>query len=133
MIHCRVVTPQGLAREMDTTILNVVSSVGQLGILAHHVPLVSQLEISRLATVENGVRKVYAIAGGLLYFANDQATLLTDALETIEDIELNRAIQAKERAEQRLASQDEHIDIKRAEVALKKAINRIHVKGEARE
>ena len=49
MIHCRVVTPEGLAKEMDTTILNVVSTVGQLGILSRHVPLVTPLAISRIA------------------------------------------------------------------------------------
>ena len=57
MIHCRVVTPEGLAKEMDTTILNVVSTVGQLGILSRHVPLVTPLAISRMITEESDGRK----------------------------------------------------------------------------
>ena len=75
MIHCRVVTPEGLAKEMDTTILNVVSTVGQLGILSRHVPLVTPLAISRMITEESDGRKEYAVAGGLLYFENDLATI----------------------------------------------------------
>ena len=107
MIHCRVVTPEGLAKEMDTTILNVVSTVGQLGILSRHVPLVTPLAISRMITEESDGRKEYAVAGGLLYFENDLATILTDAIESKEEIDLRRAV-----------------------VALKKAINRISVKNE---
>ena len=127
MIHCRVVTPEGLAKEMDTTILNVVSTVGQLGILSHHVPVVTALEISRLTTEEADGRKTYAIAGGLLYFENDLATILTDAIESQEEIDLPRAEKAKLRAESRL--KDPNADLRRAELALKKAINRISVKN----
>ena len=128
MIHCRVVTPEGLAKEMDTTILNVVSTVGQLGILSRHVPLVTPLAISRMITEESDGRKEYAVAGGLLYFENDLATILTDAIESKEEIDLRRAEEAKQRAEAQL--DDPNMDMRRAEVALKKAINRISVKNE---
>lgn len=128
MIHCRVVTPEGLAKEMHTTILNVVSTVGQLGILSRHVPLVTPLAISRMITEESDGRKEYAVAGGLLYFENDLATILTDAIESKEEIDLRRAEEAKQRAEARL--DDPNMDMRRAEVALKKAINRISVKNE---
>ena len=123
MIHCRVVTPEGLAKEMDTTILNVVSTVGQLGILSRHVPLVTPLAISRMITEESDGRKEYAVAGGLLYFENDLATI-----ESKEEIDLRRAEEAKQRAEARL--DDPNMDMRRAEVALKKAINRISVKND---
>lgn len=113
---------------MDTTILNVVSTVGQLGILSRHVPLVTPLAISRMITEESDGRKEYAVAGGLLYFENDLATILTDAIESKEEIDLRRAEEAKQRAEARL--DDPNMDMRRAEVALKKAINRISVKND---
>ncbi|MFQ8581616.1 MAG: hypothetical protein ACLSA6_03285 [Holdemania massiliensis] len=50
-------TPEGLAKELDTTILNVVSTVGQLGILSRHVPLVTPLAISRMITEESDGRR----------------------------------------------------------------------------
>lgn len=130
MIHCRVVTPEGLAKELDTTILNVVSTVGQLGILSRHVPLVTPLAISRMITEESDGRREYAVAGGLLYFENDLATILTDAIESKEEIDLRRAEEAKQRAEARM--EDPNMDIRRAEAALKKAMNRISVKGEVK-
>lgn len=128
MIHCRFVTPMGIYKEVDTSILNVDTTEGQRGLLPNHMPLVTMLKIGVISTIENGVRNEYAIAGGMLYFRDNVAEILTDAIENKEEIDLERAYQAKQKAEQRLSSKDENIDIKRAEVALKKAINRIKVK-----
>ena len=86
------------------------------------------LAISRMITEESDGRKEYAVAGGLLYFENDLATILTDAIESKEEIDLRRAEEAKQRAEARL--DDPNMDMRRAEVALKKAINRISVKND---
>ena len=72
-------------------------------------------------------REVYAIAGGMLYFKDNECTILTPAIENKEDIDLRRAEEAKERAEKRI--HDPNMDQKRAEVALRKAMNRISVKG----
>ena len=59
---------------------------------------------------------------------NDLATILTDAIESKEEIDLRRAEEAKQRAEARL--DDPNMDMRRAEVALKKEINRISVKND---
>lgn len=128
MIHCRFVTPMGIYKEVDTSILNIDTIEGQRGLLPNHMPLVTMLKIGVISTIEHGVRNEYAIAGGMLYFRDNVAEILTDAIENKEEIDLERAYQAKQKAEQRLSSKDEGIDMKRAEVALKKAINRIKVK-----
>lgn len=129
MIKCTVITPDGVHYELTTSIINVGSTDGQRGILPNHMPLVLMLDISRMTTVENGVRKHYAIGGGMLYFKNNEATILVDTFETKEQIDEKRALEAKERAEGRLSKKkDPDIDYKRAEVALKKAINRLNVK-----
>lgn len=129
MIHCRVVTPSGVYKEMDTTILNVVSTDGQLGILPKHIPLVTMLKISEMTTVENGSRESYAISGGLLYFENDQAMILVDSIENKKDIDLERAKAAMERAQDRLNSKRADIDMVRAQAALLRAINRVKISG----
>ena len=98
-----------------------------MGILANHMPIVTMIEISMMTTIENGIRKEYAIAGGLFFFKDNEATILSDAIESEEEIDVQRAISAKERAEAFLHSNNQNIDIKRAEIALRKAINRINV------
>ena len=129
MIHCRIVTPHGVYKEMDTPIINVDTEDGQRGILPNHMPIVMMLKIARMETEENGTRQEYAVAGGLFYFRENQAEILTDAIENKNEIDAERAARAKERAEKRLASDDPNYDLQRARIALQKAINRMNVKG----
>ena len=127
MIKTKIVTPEGVYREFETAILNVRSTDGQRGILPNHMPTVLMLEISRLETKEEGKKKKYEIAGGMLYFENNVATILVDSIESQEEIDEQRALAAKSRAEERLNRKDPNVDIRRAEIALHKAINRINV------
>jgi len=127
-IHCRIVTPKGVYREMDASILTIETEEGQQGILPNHMPLVTMLKIGKLAAEEKEGRRNYAIAGGLFYFRDNQADILTDAIEAKEEIDETRAEAARRRAEERLASRDPNVDLKRAEAALSKALNRLSVK-----
>ncbi|MFV0479031.1 MAG: ATP synthase F1 subunit epsilon [Anaerorhabdus sp.] len=128
MIHCKIVTPLGVYKEVDTTILNVQNQTGQMGILPNHVPLVTMLEVSKMSTVENGQREEYAIGGGLLYFEDNVAKILVDSIENKNEIDEERAMAAKLRAEESLGEEVGE-DLKRAELSLKRAINRLSVKG----
>ena len=65
----------------------------------------------------------------MFYFHDNMATLLVDAIEAKDEINLDRALASKKRAEERLAQKDPNLDMKRAELSLKRAINRINVKG----
>ena len=128
MIHCRVVTPEGVYKEMDTPIINICSTDGEQGILVNHMPLVTMLKIVHMSTEENGVRQDYAVAGGLFYFRDNEAKILSDAVESRTEIDEDRAEAAKQRALTHLQSGNPNEDLKRAQVALEKAINRIKVK-----
>jgi F-type H+-transporting ATPase subunit epsilon len=127
MFTLNMITPHGKPRKVETAICNLVTPQGQMGILANHMPLVTMIEISMMTTIENGVRTSYAIAGGLFFFKDNEATILSDAIEKESEIDVERALSAKERAEALLSSNHPDIDIKRAEVALRKAVNRINI------
>ena len=129
MIHCRIVTPHGVYKEMETPIINIETDEGQRGILPNHMPLVTMLKIGKMETEEKGKRQEYAVAGGLFYFRENLAEILTDAIENKDEIDAERAARAKERAERRLKSNDPNFDLQRARIALQKAINRMNVKG----
>ena len=128
-MKCRIVTPNGLYRETECSILNVRTIDGQRGILSNHMSLVTMLDIGKMSFVTEQGREEFAVAGVMLYFKDNLATLLVDAIESKEEIDVNRALEAKKRAEERLMKKDVNIDIRRAELALKRAINRISVKG----
>ena len=127
MIKTKFVTPNGLYKEVDSETISCLSSDGWRCILRNHMPLVLMLEISRLETVENKKKEYYAIGGGMLYFNNNEATVLVNSIESKDEIDKDRAIEAKKRAEKRINSKDGNIDLIRASVALKRAINRLEL------
>ena len=127
MITCEIITPNGPYKTIECQALTVGTIDGERGLLEHHMPIVLMLDISKLVLTIEGEKKYYAIAGGMLYFENGVAKILVDSIEAEEDIDVDRAISAKERAEKRLQSKDKNYDMRRAEIALKKAINRIRV------
>ena len=97
-----------------------------LGILPNHTPLVSKVKVSKMFIVQNGDKKCYAIGEGLLNISKDGVTLLLESIESKNDIDIDRAKNAKKRAEQRLATLV-NIDVDRAQRALNRANNRISV------
>lgn len=127
MIHVRIVTPEGLYKEFDASIVNIQTEDGDQGILPNHMPIVTMLKVGRMECEEEGGRNIYAIAKGLFYFHDNVAEILTDAIENKNDIDVDRAKKAKERAEERLSKNDPTTDKIRAELALQKAINRINI------
>lgn len=122
----KIVTPRGTYLEKDVNILNIRTTNGQMGILANHLPLASAIEISDMNFVADGKREIFAIGGGFVYVGQHDTTIIANSIESQEEIDIARANKAKERAQKRLENKDG--DILRAEMALRKALNRIHVK-----
>lgn len=123
----KIVTPRGIYKETEVEMLNLRTTAGQIGILAHHLPLAAAIEISEMNYIQNGERHKFAIAGGFVYVNEADTTIIANAIESPEEIDLQRAKEAKRRAEERL--KQSHSDIVRAEIALRKALTRIHVKS----
>ena len=128
-ISVRIITPFGVYKETTASIINFQNTEGQRGLLANHIPLVSILPISQMTIVENGVREKYAVGDGMLYFKDNFCRILVDVIENEKDIDYNRAYAAKERALKRIREAGESTDLVRAELALKKAMNRINTIG----
>lgn len=128
VIKIIIKTPFGLYKETEASIINVNSLDGVRGILPNHVPLVLSLVIGKLELEENQVRNIYAISNGLLYFSNNVCHIMVETIESQIEIDLERALASQKRALERLKN-NHHIDRKRAEIALKKAVNRIEIKN----
>ena len=128
MISLKVVTPKGKYHECDAKSIHCKSVEGEMTILPNHIPLFASLVPCKL-TVENdkGEKEEYAISGGLLQFNQNKSLLLTDAIEGKDEIDIPRAEAALKRAKERLAKKDSNTNMKRAELALYRAINRISV------
>lgn len=128
MIHCKIVTPLGVYRDVMVKNIHCTSVEGEMTILPNHMPVFISLKSSPLKFLnEFDKKKKYAVAGGFLYFENNEALFLVDAIEGKGDIDIERARRAYRRARERLEKRDSTTNMKRAELALVRAINRIHV------
>lgn len=124
-IHLKVIIHEKIVFEDDIDELYVQATDGRLGILKNHVPVICALDIGVTKVVKDGKCQCIATMGGILQFAHNKATILTDIAELECDIDIARARHAKERAEARLKAHDETVDIARVQMALAKAIARI--------
>ena len=124
-----VVTPERVAYSGQVASLQAPGSEGSFGVLAGHVPLLTSLQIGGLRFVEEGGSEVQmAISGGFVEVGREQVAVLAETAERVEEIDVERAESARQRAEERLArAQEEQIDVARAQAALARAINRIRV------
>ncbi|MDL4839142.1 F0F1 ATP synthase subunit epsilon [Aquibacillus rhizosphaerae] len=122
-----VVTPDGPILENSFNMVSCKAESGELGILPGHIPLVAPLSISAVRLKgEDGTVKI-AVNGGFLEVRPDKVTILAQSAEAPSEIDVERARKAKERAERRLKTKQDDIDFRRAELALRRAINRLDV------
>ncbi|AYA78158.1 F0F1 ATP synthase subunit epsilon [Bacillus sp. Y1] len=127
-IKVSVVTPDGPVYESDVEMVSTKAQSGELGILPGHIPMVAPLQIGSVRLKNGGKTEYVAVSGGLLEVRPDQVSILAQSAEVSDSIDVERALRAKERAEARLREQQRaHVDFKRAEMALQRAINRISV------
>ena len=120
-----VVSPEGsvLSEQVEFAILPAID--GEVGILANHSPLISALKVGVIRYTKDGKIHKIATSGGFLEVAENRAVVLADTAERGEMIDLERAIEAKERASQRLNTRSSEFDLRRAEMALQRALVRI--------
>ncbi len=120
-----IITPKGLYASLDVDSLTLKLISGYRTILERHAPLIGSLDYASMHLVKDGKEHYYTLLGGAINIKDDKVVLLTNAIEAKDEIDVARALLAKERAEKRLSSTDPNLDVKRAELALKRALVRI--------
>jgi F-type H+-transporting ATPase subunit epsilon len=120
-----IVTPKGLFESVDVDSLTLKLTSGYRTILAGHTPLIGTLDYAPMHVSVSGKTKYYALHGGAINVKKDGVVIIANAIERSRDIDIARAKAAKARAEKRLQEKDPNIDMKRAELALKRAIARL--------
>ncbi len=124
----QVVTPERVVLSESVVSLIAPGTEGKFGVLARHAPLVAELGIGELSlTRPDGTRDELAIANGFLEVSADGVTVLADAAERLDEIDVERAELAGQRAERRMSREaaEPDLDIERARVALLRAMNRL--------
>lgn len=127
-IHLEVVTPHGQVVNEDVDIVTAPGVEGEFGVLAHHAPFLSAIKTGTLVFKQNKREKFLMVSGGFAEVSNNKVTFLVETAEYGHDVDVDRALQAKERAEKRLARAQAHaddLDRIRADAALQRAVARI--------
>lgn len=125
-----VITPERtIARELETDAVVIPVTDGSMGILYNHAPMVATLRAGVLRYRQGGSYKRMAVAGGFVELSHNRITVLADAAEMAESIDVLRAQESRRRAEARLRERASNIDRIRAEAALRRAIIRLKAAG----
>lgn len=124
--HLQVITVERVVYSDDVDMVLAPGVEGQLGILPRHAYLLTALTQGVLVVRKAGEEDEYiAIGGGFMEVGPDYVTVLADAAERADEIDLARAQEARRRAEQLLAQKLDRIEFAKAEAALRRAISRI--------
>jgi len=127
-IALEVVTPTGAVVSEDVDIVNAPGYGGDFGVLANHAPFLSTIKIGILSYETGKKREHLMISGGFCEVSNNKITFLVESAEFGKQIDVDRAMKAKERAEKRLSqskSHDDSVNVARAEAALQRALMRL--------
>ena len=114
--HLEVISPERIFYDGDVEMVELTTIEGDIGVYANHIMTITE---------NGGQTKEAAVLEGFMEITQDKVTILAQSCEWPDEIDINRAKEAKERAERRIKSNDENINLSRAELALKKSIVRI--------
>lgn len=122
-----IVTPEKLVVRDVAEEMQIPGKNGYLGILPGHAPLITELAVGEITYRNQGYTHRLAVAWGFAEVLPDKVTVLAETAERADEIDIKRAADAKQRAEQRLLSADPNTDFDRAERALQRADSRLQV------
>lgn len=126
----QILTPEGSLFDGEVTGVQVPGTQGSFEVKTLHADIISTLEVGRiLVRKADGSEEPFSVSGGFVEVHNNTLTLLAEAAEAVDEIDLERAREAKDRARERLDSEDPQIDRERAREALERAENRIRLAG----
>ena len=127
-----IVTAERLLYSEDVDMVIAPGIQGQLGILPRHAPLLTALTYGELRVKRGSEEESFAIGGGFMEVQPDRVTVLADSAERAEEIDLERAERALERAEERLKkASDSAVDAERAREAYERALARLQAARQA--
>ena len=124
-----IVTPEKKVVDTAAEEIQIPGKNGYLGVLPGHAPLITELAVGEIKYRTDSTEHVLAVAWGFAEVLPDKVTILAETAERPSEINVERAREAKQRAEQRLSSGDENVDVERALDSLQRAETRLDVAG----
>ena len=127
LFRLRIITHDRVFYEGEASMVEFNTTEGEIGVYRKHVPTTVIISPGILTITEAEGTKEAALHAGFAEILQDEVVILAEVIEWPEEIDLDRAEAAKERAEERLRSKTPETDLLRAETALQRSLARIHV------
>ncbi len=125
-----VISPERIFYTGEVEMVELTTTEGDIGIYADHIPLTTIVAPGVLTITEEGERtREASLLEGFMEITQDKVTILAQSCEWPDEIDMNRAVEARTRAERRLKSTDTNVNMSRAELALRKSLIRIELAG----
>ncbi len=126
-INVIIVTPEREVVREEVDELEIPGSEGYFGVLPGHAPLFSELKVGEVAYRKGSLWTFLAVAWGFVEVQPNQVRILAETAERAHEIDVERAMRAKQRAEELISSGGEDVDYNKALITLERAIIRIQV------
>lgn len=125
--YLEIVTPERkfFSGEVEMVVLRTTD--GEIGILKGHIPMVIAVDIGPIRILQGGEWLTAALTSGFMEIKRDKSIILVDTAEWPHEIDVNRALAARQRAEERLQHKVSHIEHLRSQAALSRAMARLKV------
>lgn len=130
-LSLEVITPEGVLVSQEVDMVVVPGTEGEFGVLPGHINFLSGIVPGELRFYHDGAIEYMAVSSGFAEVSNNSVSIIIDAAEKADDIDLERARRARDRAKERMEKDKDPTDFLMAEVALKRAISRIKVAEKA--
>lgn len=130
IFQIEIATPQKYKKYENAVSCSAPGVLGHFQILVNHAPFVSQMDVGEMRVDTTGEILHLATSGGFMQVLDNNVLFLLDSCESSEEIDIQRAESAKERAKTRLEARKADTDLIRAKLALSRALNRLRTAEE---
>lgn len=128
LFQLQIISPNRIFYDNQVSMVEMTTGEGEIGVYARHLPVTTTLEPGIVKIHEEGGIKEAAVHSGFVVIMQDKVTLMAEVAEWPDEIDINRAEEARIRAERRLGGTEAGIDTARAELALRRALVRIELR-----
>ena len=126
LFRLEVIAPDRVFYDNQVEMVEYNTTEGEVGVYANHIPMTQIIAPGEMIITESeNSKKHAALHTGFVEIEGDKVTILTEAVEWPENIDVKRAEEARIRAERRLSGDSQELDVLRAEMALKRALLRL--------
>jgi len=127
-MRLRIITPEKQFYDGQVDMVELTTTEGNIGVYPEHIPLTAVVAPGILKIHEGKEIREASLISGFLTIMPDEVTIMAEIAEWPDEIDFNRAEQARARAERRLSEHKPELDVLRAELALKRALVRLELK-----